>query len=415
MKIALLTFLDVGNFGANLQATSTYCYLKNHGHDVTAINYQSRKTVVEHQLSRLKRKLMHQQPPVQNYAHHEYICKIIDDQSPLLQTKKEVADYIISKGFDGVIIGSDAVVQHWPLFSTLRLGKHRPFWIEPLQPERRFPNPFWGCGFANHVPTAMMSVSSQNSKYHRFSSYTLERMSKQLSCMKFISVRDEWTRQMMFAANRGLKIEVTPDPVFALNQNLDGLIPKEDEVRKKFKLPSKYVLFGLRSQVFSMDELKEFQTLFFNEGKECVAFCIDGRYNYIHPFKYQISLPVSPLEWFAIIKYASAYIGSNMHPIVSCLTNVVPCYSLDNWGTVNFWGRKINDGSSKIQDVLNQYRIPEYRSAIDGGVCKVSPKDIVLKLTKFPVKQVLDITLARINTYNDMMNTIIASLGSVHV
>ena len=32
MKIGVLTFLHVANFGANLQATSTYYYLINQGH-----------------------------------------------------------------------------------------------------------------------------------------------------------------------------------------------------------------------------------------------------------------------------------------------------------------------------------------------------------------------------------------------
>lgn len=70
-------------------------------------------------------------------------------------------EVIKEEGIEAVIIGSDAVAQHWPLFSTLKLGKHRPFWIEPLQQERRFPNPFWGVGFSDKIPTAMMSVSSQ--------------------------------------------------------------------------------------------------------------------------------------------------------------------------------------------------------------------------------------------------------------
>ena len=39
MKIGVLTFLNVANFGANLQATSTYYYLKNHGHVPVFINY----------------------------------------------------------------------------------------------------------------------------------------------------------------------------------------------------------------------------------------------------------------------------------------------------------------------------------------------------------------------------------------
>lgn len=409
MKIALLTFLDVANFGANLQAASTYNYLTNHGHEVVAINYKSCKTVAEQRLSQYKRRLCKQPLPIQNIAHKEFVAEEIFNQSVELHMCSQVADYIKNNGFDGVIIGSDAVAQHWPWFSTLKMGKQRPLWIEPLQRERRFPNPFWGIGFADSVPTAMMSVSSQNSKYQKFSTFTLRHMASQLDKMKYISVRDAWTRKMMLKANSALSIEVTPDPVFALNQNLGEKIPREESVRSKFKLPKKYVLIGLRSQVFSVDELREMNTLFLKQGMECVAFCIDGRYNYQHPFNHQIPLPLNPLDWFGLIKYASAYIGSNMHPIVSALTNGVPCYSIDNWGAVDFWGHKTNDGSSKVYDVLTQYGITEYRTQLNQGQSGVSPREIVQKLASFPTEKVRVISAKRVEIYNQMMQNILAS------
>ena len=44
MKIGVLTFLNVANFGANLQAVSTYNYLKKAGHEVVFLHYLSRYT-----------------------------------------------------------------------------------------------------------------------------------------------------------------------------------------------------------------------------------------------------------------------------------------------------------------------------------------------------------------------------------
>ena len=41
MKIGILTFYRVVNFGANLQALSTYRYLEKNGHTPVMINYQS--------------------------------------------------------------------------------------------------------------------------------------------------------------------------------------------------------------------------------------------------------------------------------------------------------------------------------------------------------------------------------------
>lgn len=409
MRIGLLTFLDVANFGANLQATSTYYYLKNHGYEVVALGYESNHTRAVKFLSKIKRKILSLPLPRQRMAHHEYVMKMVDQQIAGLHTQKQVASAVINNDVDGVIIGSDAVVQHWPLCSTWQFTMKRPFWVEPMQPERRFPNPFWGIDFADRVPTAMMSVSSQNSKYYVFRKFTLKRMAKQLKMMKYISVRDMWTKEMMMHTDSSLDISITPDPVFALNQNLKEHIPLEEDIRNRYRLPSKYVLIGLRSQVYSEEDLKRLNDLFKKEGKECVAFTIDGVYNYNHPFDYTIPMPLSPLDWYALIKYSSAYIGSNMHPIVSSLTNAIPCVSIDNWGIVDFWGRKKEGRSSKVYDVLSQYGLHNYWKPIKKGKCSVAPEHLVDLVRNFPIERVKEISSQRVCAYNQMMEDILKS------
>lgn len=409
MKIGVLTFLHVANFGANLQATSTYCYLKNQGHIPVFINYTSYQVLVVNAIAKYKRKLLHRVVSAQTLEHERFICEQIKKQTRNVHTCSQVFDVIKEEGIEAIIIGSDAVAQHWPLFSTLKLGKHRPFWIEPLQQERRFPNPFWGVGFSNKIPTAMMSVSSQNSKYHIFTKTVLKRIAKQIDSMTYISVRDAWTKDMMLAAQPSRAIEVTPDPVFALNYNLGDLIPSENDIRSRFRLPKHYVLVGLRSQVYSYEELSELNELFKQEDKECVAFNIDGVYAYKHPFSYEIPLPLNPLDWFALIKFASAYIGSNMHPIVSSLTNGVPCFSIDNWGVVDFWGNKKSSNSSKVYDILSQYDLTKYWSPINKGRCAVSVYDIVNLLRSFPVETVKETSKQRVEKYKFMMESIFSS------
>lgn len=410
MKIGILTFLHVANFGANLQAASTYYYLKNHGYTPVFINYSSWQTDITNGISQYKRKIQHRVESLQTVEHEKFIGEYLKNQTRHVHSCSQVLDVIKEEGLEAVIVGSDAVAQHWPFFSTLKMGKHRPFWIEPLQQERRFPNPFWGVGFSDKIPTAMMSVSSQNSKYHIFSKFTLERMAKQLRTMKYISVRDAWTRDMMTKALPSLDVTITPDPVFALNYNLGDLIPSETDIRHKFDLPKKYVLVGLRSQVYSYEELDKLNTLLLEEGKECVAFNIDGVYAYKHPFKYEMPLPLNPLDWFALIKYASAYIGSNMHPIVSSLTNGVPCFSIDNWGIVDFWGNKKSSKSSKVYDVLSQYGLTDYWCQIENGKCSMKVTDIVNLIHSFPKETVRAISEERISRYKTMMSNIIRAL-----
>lgn len=411
MKIGVLTFLHVANFGANLQATSTYYYLKNQGHTPIFINYTSYQVEITNKISRLKKKLQNRSISIQTLEHEKFIKEQIKNQTRNVHTCLQVFEVIKEEGIEAVIIGSDAVAQHWPLFSTLKLGKHRPFWVEPLQQERRFPNPFWGVGFSDKIPTAMMSVSSQNSKYPIFTKSVLKRIAKQIDTMTYVSVRDAWTKDMMLAAQPSRSIEVTPDPVFALNYNLGDLIPSENDIRRKFKLPEKYVLIGLRSQVYTYEELDKMNELLMSEGKECVAFNIDGVYAYKHPFKYEIKLPLNPLDWFGLIKYASAYIGSNMHPIVSSLTNGVPCFSIDNWGIVDFWGKKKTSKSSKVYDVLSQYGLTDYWCSIENGKCNTTVEKIIEKLHNFPTDKVKQISIKRVNVYKNMMERIISSFG----
>lgn len=411
MKIGVLTFLHVANFGANLQATSTYYYLKNQGHTPIFINYTSYQVEITNKISRLKKKLQNRSISIQTLEHEKFIKEQIKNQTRNVHTCLQVFEVIKEEGIEAVIIGSDAVAQHWPLFSTLKLGKHRPFWVEPLQQERRFPNPFWGVGFSDKIPTAMMSVSSQNSKYPIFTKSVLKRIAKQIDTMTYVSVRDAWTKDMMLAAQPSRSIEVTPDPVFALNYNLGDLIPSENDIRRKFELPEKYVLIGLRSQVYTYEELDKMNELLMSEGKECVAFNIDGVYAYKHPFKYEIKLPLNPLDWFGLIKYASAYIGSNMHPIVSSLTNGVPCFSIDNWGIVDFWGKKKTSKSSKVYDVLSQYGLTDYWCSIENGKCSTTVEKIIEKLHNFPTDKVKQISIKRVNVYKNMMERIISSFG----
>ena len=63
-----------------------------------------------------------------------------------------------------------------------------------------------------------------------------------LANMKYISVRDTWTRDMMLAIGTTQNIEVTPDPVFSFNYNAGALVPSEEDLRIRFNLPKQYVL-----------------------------------------------------------------------------------------------------------------------------------------------------------------------------
>lgn len=40
--------------------------------------------------------------------------------------------------------------------------------------------------------------------------------------------------------------------------------------------------------------------------------------------QYSVGDAITPIEWYALIKYSKGYVGNNMHPIVTSITNGVP-------------------------------------------------------------------------------------------
>ena len=224
MNIGVLTFYRVANFGANLQAVSTYYYLLNNGHNPLFILYESEETV--------KRFQRVQANEVQKQEHIHFIDTIIPRQSFCCSNAEDINRAIIEYNLDALIIGSDAVLQHHPLCSRIKKGKRKPFYIQKMVPERLFPNCFWGCGLSDNIPIAMMSVSSQNSEYRFFSHKLRQKMAKTLTRMKYISVRDTWTQNMVSSITDNQIIpSVTPDPVFAFNLNAGNLVPDENSLR----------------------------------------------------------------------------------------------------------------------------------------------------------------------------------------
>lgn len=395
MNIGILTFYKVANFGANIQGVSTYYYLKKIGYNPIFLNYVSVKT--ENSLEESYKK------SVQTKAHIDFVNSYIENQTENLYNSEDVVAAIDKYHIDAIIIGSDAVVQHHPLLSRIHRGRRKPFYISHPAPERMFPNPFWGCGFDDKIPTVMMSVSSQNSKYSQFSKSLKSRMSKTLNNMKYISVRDTWTLNMMKAIGVNHDVKVTPDPVFAFNYNAGHLVPSEDDIRKRFSLPKDYVLVSLHSQSLTLKTLDELNSMFKAVGKTCVAFPMPGGVRYQHHFDYEIKVPLSSIDWYALIKYASGYVGSNMHPIIVSLHNAVPCFSIDHWGTKDFFNRTVRDGSSKVEHIMGVFGLKNYVKPIDNDICNVEASVIVDAIQKFPCEHVRKVALDKYDEYLKMM------------
>lgn len=401
MRIGILTFFNGFNFGANLQAVSTYLYLKKHGHTPIFINYKSKENY--------NRWLnLHQNNQFQE--HLRFVNSIIKNQTPFCHNSEEIMDVINSEKIDAVIIGSDAVLQHHPFLTRLKFDKIRLVRKRNMVPELLFPSPFWGIGIAERVPTALMSVSSQNSPYHSFSKKSIEKMNKTLSNMRYISVRDNWTKDMVNYITEK-NVDVTPDPVFAFNYNAPELILSEDDVKLKYNLPDKYVLVCLGGQTLSVEQLDELKGLYAKKGISCVAFKLPEGIRFKHHFDYSIDGLLPSNDWYSIIKHSIGYIGTNMHPIVVSLHNAVPCFSIDNWGRTDFFNRKINDGSSKVEDIMKYFGVSENHKMEQEGVCEVTASEIFNKMMSFPINTVKCKANILYQKYLSMMESVISNLS----
>ncbi|MBR4920435.1 MAG: polysaccharide pyruvyl transferase family protein [Prevotella sp.] len=400
MRIGIMTFYNWLNFGANLQGVSTYLYLKKHGHTPIFINYKSEKNYAIWK--------SHQDNP-QLKTHLAFVNKYIENQTEFCHNAEQLLEVVKRHQIEAIIIGSDAVLQHHPLISRFKLSKKYGIGLKRYLEEQRFPNLFWGVGFADKTPCAMMSVSSQNSEYQYIGYLTKRKMRNALSLFRYISVRDTWTQQMVKCIS-GRDVPVTPDPVFAFNSNAPELIKSREEILEKYQLPEKYVLVCLKSQSLPITMLDELKESFAKGSMSCVAFPVPTGVKFNHHFDYEIGLPLPPDDWFALIKYASAYVGSNMHPIVVSLHNAVPCVSIDNWGRTNFFGKKIDDGSSKVEHIMREFGVADCHKMINGDMCNVKADEVVKLVESFPIEHVKGHALEMTERYNQMMQDTLKSI-----
>jgi polysaccharide pyruvyl transferase WcaK-like protein len=402
MKIGILTYHSVYNFGANLQVHSTIGYLKNNGFDPIVINW-----VPVDLEERYNRTI----PKIQIESHKKFIEKNLPC-TEICRTDIDIVNVIIKYDIKGIIIGSDAVLQHQPFLSRLQMTKKGPVLNKKPGKDVLFPNPFWGSFIpliVEKIPVVIMSASSQNANYKLFRGKLRKRMNIFLNQFKSITVRDEWTRKMVkYLTNSLIVPDITPDPVFAYNQNIKEQYSKEDLI-KKFNLPEKYILISFRNRKCVTKEwLNSFRVIAEKNNLQCVVMPMPDGIKFDHPFTNVIEIPLSPEEWYGIIKYSSGYVGENMHPVVVALHNSVPFYAFDSYGIVRL-KYFVNERSSKVYDILNKAGFTEKRINILGrGYKPPLPEEVFGQLIDFDFSKCKNFSMSQLQNYNSMMENIIS-------
>lgn len=405
MRIGLLAYHSAINFGATLQLLSTYSYLLNHNHQPIIINW-----IASDLEEQYKQHTSHVQ-----LEEHKKLRNSIWRETALCHTENDVAKIIKEEKIEAVIIGSDAVCQHHTVMERLVFPCRRIIGIESATSDRLFPNPFWAIWndlLPNPIPVAILSASCQDSKYQYFSQSLRRAMAQQVKSYSYISVRDTWTRNMFaYITNNTVIPDVTPDPVFAFAHNVKALIPSREEVLKKFNIPEKYLLFSFNnSNTVSQSWINDFQTITEHDGYTCVKLPFSDKIGF-GQFHKEITLPLSPLDWFALIKYSAGYIGHNMHPIVVSIHTGTPFFSFDNYGLKKFNGLVTSDKSSKIRHILETAGLADWRiSCISRKFNSPSATYIYKKLQAFNTNASKTFAGAYYEKYLSTMDTIINTL-----
>lgn len=401
MKIGILTYHAVSNFGANLQVYSTVGYLKNKGFEPRVINW-----VPDDMIKKSDIKI----PLVQAEVHLEFVRTNLPC-TELCRTDEDIVSVIEEENIKGIIIGSDAIFRHQTFLSRISLSRKGIFLAKILSADKRYPNPFWGSFITKlkyPIPVVVISASSQNTKYKYITGDLKRRMNNSLHRFNLLTVRDSWTRYMVnYLSGRTILPTITPDPVFAYNQNIRDQIPR-NEIYNKFGLPEKYILISIRSQnIVSKEWLNSLKVLAEEKNLHCVALTMPDGITFEHTFDYSIEPPLDPKYWYGLIRFSSGYIGENMHPIVVALHNAVPFFSFDSYGIVDlkFF---VNEKSSKIYDILSLAGLLNNRITVLGrGFKPPTPQKVINQITNFDIAKCNKFISIQLDKYNKMMTDIL--------
>lgn len=407
MKIGLLAYHAVCNFGAMLQLLSTYMFLKNHGHEPVIINWVAKD--LENYYA--------QNTPISQIENQLKLRLQLWKETALCRTIKDVANIISNEQIDAVIIGSDAVAQHHPLFERIVFPCRNIIAINSVTSDVVFPNPFWGIWtdyLDKPVPVALMSAASQDSKYKYISKKLRKQMKERIMAFSYVSVRDVDTQKMFSFITEGQCCpSVTPDPVFAFNQNAASLVPSKEELMKKFGLSGKYMLISFKNEKrcnVSQTWLNKFQDIAKHHGIQCVSLPFSTSLS-AGELESEIALPLNPIDWYALLKYSCGYIGNNMHPIVVCIHNTVPFFSFDNYGTKHANGLFCDSSTSKIRHILKVANLLDCRIASNSLFRRTpSPEHVFNKLQTFDKAKCKNFAQGYLNKYNEMMTKILERL-----
>ena len=309
MKIAILTFHAVPNFGANLQALSTVSAVRAMGHEPLILNWRP---------PRLTRMYAGDIPASQLAAHEEF-CREFLPQSEPVADENGLVDVCEKWQPDRIILGSDAVFR-------LALGGRDQ---DPTE-AAAYPNPFWMRWVGrlkSPPPVSALSASAGGTAVHRIRGALRRALRGDLHRFQSISVRDWWTR-IMVAWITGRWAPITPDPTSVLNRCV--VIPERFDVPDALR-EHPYIAVSFGGKVRGNESwLAQFKETANRAGfRICNLANPEGAQDYAADAT--LDAPLHPLLWLKVLRNASGYIGERFHPVVISLFHGKPVVAVDSY------------------------------------------------------------------------------------
>lgn len=308
MKLGILTFHRPSNFGANLQAYSSCQYLKKRGHDVIIIDY-TRNVDDNYKQSVVSEQFL---------AHK----KFVESQLPLSRQvfdQEGLCDIVVEERFDAILIGADAV------------------WRKPTDGCIYFAQWLFSKPEFINVKVASISPAHMGNGFEGLNEDVISSIQQCLSRFSYITVRDEWTKNVInrdiFGGMEFVK-NINPDPVITLHRFVDNSKWQSNGIKEDC-----YIAMTLPADWSGNSKLRSIRIKWFNRFKEkannsglkLVELPLpEGKSGM--PFDYVVDYPIDSLQWFLWIRNAKAFCGMRFHAIVSSISSGTPFYSIDYYG-----------------------------------------------------------------------------------
>lgn len=215
---------------------------------------------------------------------------------PLLSTSRnEIVDYINSKKYDLIVVGSDVLLKPLPNF----LGDQLPYyWIDRDIKAKK----------------VMIASSADITRIDQLSDSQIIKMKETLEEFSYVGLRDSMTYELIKSLGYGDKACRVPDPTF------NYLIPEANNARlEKIKLNSTKKLCGisLSPNQFNINLVKELE-------KRYTVICL--RY----PWKSKLSVKyIGPFEWCNIFRYLDLVVTMSFHESIFSFKSGIPACAID--------------------------------------------------------------------------------------